>query len=294
MNGNVLTSLAAPSPSVPVEGVPAQLPAPAQTIALASTAVAIKSHPTFAKRSVVKLEPITALPSVTQDTGPAQPVPKSQPNFLRRTVVKQVVHLPSPSSQTKVSVPQSDAIALAHPIVARRTIATLPVVAPLSVTSSGVIPAQPVSLPEIDTLTSEVGQHSRPTFLRRVIAKLPVIAPPPPRTNQDVNHPTRMDVDNPGDNVSSENPTKTAPVTFARRKVTNLPHNRTPAPNNAVQGTTDEAMEVDNGRIGSEALAQNDNPTLPQLPEPSMPLDDISPTPHLHRHRKRWAILPTP
>ncbi|KDQ48948.1 hypothetical protein JAAARDRAFT_201282, partial [Jaapia argillacea MUCL 33604] len=198
-------------------------------------------------------------PSVPLEVVPAQPAPKSQPTFAKRTVVKQV----------------------ANP--------------PLPLASSGVNPAQPFAVPQIDVPKSEVGQQSQPTFLQRIVVKLPVIAPPPPpRTHQDVDPPARMDVDNTGDNVSSEEiPTRTAPITFARRKVANLPRICTPAPNNVVLGMTVDAMEVDNGRIGLEAPLQNGNPRLPQSAGPSVPLDDIPPTPHLHQHVKRQAILPT-
>ncbi|KDQ56915.1 hypothetical protein JAAARDRAFT_194862 [Jaapia argillacea MUCL 33604] len=145
--------------------------------------------------------------------------------------------------------------------------------APLSLSSSAVNPAQPFTIPEINASKSEVGQQSQPTFLWRTIAKLPVIAPPlPPLTNQDVDPPARMDVNNTGDNVSSEEiPTGAAPITFARRKVNNPPCLRTPAPNNAVPSTTVVAMEVDNGPIGSEAPPKIGKPKLPR--STGLPID---------------------
>ncbi|KDQ53077.1 hypothetical protein JAAARDRAFT_197855 [Jaapia argillacea MUCL 33604] len=211
----IVKSVSTPPPSVPQQAVPAQLPPPAPTTAAVSSEIATNSHPTFARRTIVKCNLIAAPPSLTLEVVPAQPVPKSQPTFTRRTVVTQVANPPLP----------------------------LAIV--------GVIPAQPVPVPQIDAPKSEVSQQSQPTFSRRVVVKLPVIVevpeapPPPPHTNQDVNPPARMDVDNTGNTVSSEeNPPRTAPITFARRKVANLPHVRTPAPNNAVPGTTDEAMEA--------------------------------------------------
>ncbi|KDQ49623.1 hypothetical protein JAAARDRAFT_200680 [Jaapia argillacea MUCL 33604] len=225
MDDNVLTSSAAPTPSVPREVVPAQVPPPAQPIAVASSEIAPNSHPTFAKRTVVQSEPIVT-PSVPLEVVPAQPAPKSQPTFAKRTVVKQV----------------------ANP--------------PLPLASSGVNPAQPFAVPQIDVPKSE-----------RIVVKLPVIAPPPPpRTHQDVDPPARMDVNNTGDNVSSEEiPTRTAPITFARRKVANLPRIRTPAPNNVVLGTTVDAME---------AILPTHRPPTPSNDTPSLAdLQPPTPTP---------------
>ncbi|KDQ49820.1 hypothetical protein JAAARDRAFT_200519 [Jaapia argillacea MUCL 33604] len=208
--------------AVKFEVVPAQIPPPAQPIAVASSEIAPNSHPTFAKQTIVKSKPIAATSSVPLEVVPAQPVTKSQPTFAKRTVVKQV----------------------ANP--------------PLPLASSGVNPALPFTIPHIDVPKSEVGQQSQPSFLRRIVVKLPVIAPPPPlQIHQDVNPPARMDVDNTSDNMSSEEiPPRTAPITFARRKVANLPCTCTPAPNNAVPGTTGHALEVDHAPPPSQTQPQ--------------------------------------